>query len=243
MTNLMKGAVFIAGLAVAATAGARDYTKNSNAAGIRVGTTGAGLELTLPVNQVWHFRVFGGGGLSGERTEDAAGIDYDVEAKLGGAGVMVDVHPFKNGFRASAGAVYNANTLEAESGSCDAPIGGLRFYEIGGRQYQGGFCIEGDGDFNPVAPMVSLGWDSSLYNRSGWSFTVELGAIFQGDARIDLKSSGSATDVTGGGATVIDTATDPTFQAGLRETEAELDRELDGLKIFPMAHVGLSWRF
>ena len=115
----------------------------------------------------------------------AGDIDYDFDLNLISVPVLIDYHPFKGSFRLSGGAIYNGNNLDAKATPvADTVIGGIPFTpaQIG--------TLNADIDFSPIAPYLGLGWDTSFGKESGFGFTFELGALFQGEPEANLSSTG-----------------------------------------------------
>lgn len=82
--------------------------------GVKAGTYGIAIDVTGRINDVLAIRgSYSAFDYSDEvEVED---IEYDGDLALGGAGLMLDVHPFKNGFRLTGGYFSNRNDIELEA--------------------------------------------------------------------------------------------------------------------------------
>jgi hypothetical protein len=189
-----------------------------------VGTLGAGLGLTFGVTERFNGRV-GFGNFSDDVDFEEGDFEYEGEATLGGIYGLVDFHPTGGGFRLSAGLVLNNNEL---TGDAEATTG---FVEIGGVQYPAAAVgtLSASTEFDDVAPYLGIGWGNGASGERGFTFSFDLGVMFQGDVAFDLQSSTPLVD-----------------QDDLdREAEA-LAKEVDeavSTDAFPVIAVGIGYAF
>src|SRR5688572_20590109 len=110
----LKLQLIVAGMLLGAAAPALAQNSGGVSAGVTGGTLGIGPELGYRFSDTLGVRgnvTF----LSTDRSVESDGIDYDGDLKLGSGGVMLDFHPFRNGFRLSAGARINRNRVRLEA--------------------------------------------------------------------------------------------------------------------------------
>jgi hypothetical protein len=208
-------------LALAAPAAAQE------AGGITAGVTGG----TLGIGPEVAFRFSENLGVRGNvtflgvnRSVDSDDINYDGDLKLKSGGLMLDVHPFGGGFRVSAGARVNRNRVKLVAKPTDDVEVGDEIYtpeEIG--------TLSGTVKANKLAPTLTLGWGGGL--KPGLKFGIEAGAMFQGSPTVkNLRATGLL-------------ASDPDFQASLRDEEAEVEDDIDKFKIYPIVQLSIGYRF
>lgn len=209
----------IAPVAMAAVSVAAPFAAQAQDAKLSVGlgasTMGAELELVYPYSQAMSFRGFYAGGLTRDFVETQGDLDYDVNAKLGGFGALVDFHPFTSGWRFSGGVFASDTSITASSTVTSATT-------IGDNDYFTG-TVNGTVKFKrKIAPMVSVGYDWKFEN--GWSVNADLGAIVTG-----LKATGSGSGAIS--------------QDDIDKEVADIQDELDKIPAIPYIAFGVNYRF
>ena len=197
--------------------------------GVNAGTLGAGVEYSTSINEMFALRT----GLNAFTYSDSlteSGIKYDADLELQTMSLILDYHPFENGFRLSAGAMYNGNQLKVVG----KPEGGN--IEINGIPYNSSQVgsVDGKVDFNTFAPYAGFGYSSSKTKSSGFSFNTEIGALFQGSANAKLNA------VCGSGISPADCAQ---IQLDVAAEEKQLNKELESFDIYPVVSIGLGYKF
>ncbi|WP_159755934.1 hypothetical protein [Sphingomonas sp. 8AM] len=214
----------VAGLMLgAAPAGAQNADGGAHVrAAVTAGTMGVGPEVGVRFND--HLGVRAAAGfLSGTGHAESDGNKYDATLRLQSYGAMADVHPFGGAFRLSAGARINRNRVDLEL----TPSGEVL---VGDEEYTAAEIgrIIGRAAPQKVAPALSLGWAGQ--NRRGFYFGAELGVLFQGAFKLEqFRSTGSLSD-------------DPDFKAALERERVSLQKDVDKVKVWPIAQVALGWR-
>ncbi len=195
-----------------------------NSVSIKAGLLGAGLEAGRSLSDSIGARI-GINYFTYDYSATESDIEYDFSLGLKTLSVLLDWHPFRGSFRLSGGIVFNGNRLDASATSSDT-------YDIGDRTYTASEVgsLDGEIDFDDVAPYVGLGWDTSFGRKEGLGFLFEIGAIYQGSPRVDLSASGPI-------------ASDPDFINNLSKEEDNLQSALDNFTYYPVLAVGLSYRF
>jgi len=101
---------------------------------------------------------------------------------------------------------------------------------VGGNSYtpaQVG-TLRGSVAFDGSVPFLGLGWDWSRSKRVGLS--LDLGLLKQGSPRVALSADGSLLG-------------DTVFEADLAAEALELENALEDLSLFPLATLGVVFRF
>jgi len=214
----------------AATALAGGGLANAQSVAVRIGTTGAGLEVGSAISSHLGLRVnLLGGSISHDLTE--SGIRYDGKFKLSNGSLLLDLHPFAGSFRISGGIAYNNNRIDATA----TPESGV--IEIYGVQYPSGQVgtLDAAVRFERTAPYVGLGWGARPSGSSGLFFSIDLGAYFS-------KPTATLTG-TCGPALLQDAGLCARLQANIRAEQAQLQQDLEGLDAYPVVSLGIGYRF
>lgn len=224
MKEILKKLSFIGLLAAATGAPAH--------AGLvgEIGTTGAGAHVSVPVGPAMHVRL-GTGRLGYTYKGSVNELDFDFKLKGKTYDVLVDWHPMENSlFRLTGGLAYNGNVIDGR-----ARTGADGTYRIGGNRYSAATVgsIDSRVDFNKAAPYLGIGWGRPSSDEKGWSFSSDIGVLFQGPPKSTLTSSGCRAEA----AACTQLATD------LARENAELDRKADKLKFYPVLRVGIGYKF
>ena len=204
------------------------------AVGAKLGTLGAGVEVTAALGSTVGAR-FGASGASVSDRRVADDIEYDADADVRAVSATLDWHPGGRGFRVSAGAVYNATEV---SGTSLPPPSGI--YDIGGVPVPVDLLgtLEGTIEFDPLSPYVGIGWGGAPAAGRGWSAALDLGVLFIGDPDVELDpvfAPGSPIPEIPGGPALLEIALD-------RE-ERDIEEDLADYDLYPVLSIGVSYRF
>jgi hypothetical protein len=209
-------------MAIAAPAAAQDGAAGVML-GVTAGTLGIGPEVTWRASPLLGVRAnatFLGLG----HEIDSSDITYDGDLRLKSGGLMLDLHPFRSGFRLSAGARIGDNRVDllaTPSGSVEIGNDTYTVEQIG--------TVRGHVAANDFAPVATLGWSGGL--TRGLKLGIEGGAMFHGTPRVnDLTVTGPFAD-------------NPAVRASLVEEEAEIEADIDGYKVYPVVQLSLGYAF
>lgn len=184
------------------------------AIGIKGGTQGAGLELTKGLTEKLNLRL-DMNGYSFDADETYDGNDYELDLDLRMYGLQLDWHPFGGAFRMTAGAYSNGMELEGNT-TGDVTIDGNTQSTT----------LNAMVDFDSMAPYLGIGWGNAVSQDKRLGFNVNLGVVFTGSPNVSLSESGN------------------NFTAQeLRDEERRLEDEIDDFEYYPVANIGLSYRF
>lgn len=172
---------------------------------------------------------------------EKSGNEYDGDLDLQSIGALLDWHPMGGGFRVTGGLLLNDNALSVAAESEDL--------DIGGHPYEGTLSV--DVGFDSIAPYLGLGWSGNR-GRSGWSFILDAGVVFQGapsltgsgmvsssgqECRFDVSENGNAS-LAGDGCRWLDS-----LESDLEMEHGDLNDDLDDFKLYPVLSAGVSYRF
>lgn len=191
--------------------------------GAKVGTLGLGVESSYKIDPL--FSVTGSvNGFKFTASPHDRDLDFDGKLRLLTAGGSVGIHPFKNGFKILAGVFYDGNqfnlsTMLRHNVTIDGKI--YTPAQVG----KPGLIIH----FNRVSPYLGIGFDSALCADSSWSLTGELGVLFQGSPKVNLKGTGEIK-------------TPPQVQTYIKQkAKHAADKFL--LKYYPVLSIGAKYSF
>jgi hypothetical protein len=194
--------------------------------GAGAGTLGLGLETGYAFNQHLGVRL-GGYAFSMEDSGTESGINYDADLDLENIGATVDWYPFGGGFRVSAGWFATDNGL---AGIARPDANGE--YDIAGNTFTSAQvgALEADMELGSSAPFVGLGW---LWGGAdgGFVFGLDAGILFQDAPLVELSSTGG---------TLSD---QPLLLDALATEEAEFQDNVDNFELYPVANLGVAYRF
>ncbi len=202
--------------------------------GAHVGNLGWGVDLGYDVSQLFTVRLLTNR-LGSNYNKTEAGNSYKGDLMLQSFGLAFDWHPLANGIRLTGAAYNNRNAL-----SIGAKSSSLK---LGDGTYTGNMDVEMD--FKDLAPYLGVGWSSNRAS-AGFGFGLELGALFQGAPRLSAsgKIGNCAFSVSKGGkAKVCNAPPEPTLAADLEKEHKELRKSLKNFRIYPVASLGIFYRF
>jgi hypothetical protein len=195
------------------------------ALGLKAGTLGAGLDLTVGLAPIINLRV-GVQAFSLSRTFTEQGISYDGKADLRSAWLLLDVHPGGKGTRVSLGGVYSRNKLTGAS-----PASGT--VTVNGVAYPVALIgtIDGEATANDLCPYLGLGWGNAVRPGSPVRLAFDVGVFYQGAPKVSLTAH------------PVNPALVPLFSADLEKERQKVEDDASGYKFYPVVSLGLSYRF
>lgn len=196
------------------------------ALGVKAGTLGAGLDLTIGLAPVVNLRL-GIQGFSYSRTFSEQGIPYDGKAELRSAWVLLDLHPGGKGTRVSVGGVYSRNKLTGTSPTTGTvTVNGVAYpvAAVG--------TIDGEATANDVCPYLGLGWGNAVRPGSAVRVAFDVGVYYQGSPKVSLTAHPTNPALV-----------PPVFFADLEKERQKTENDVSKYKLYPVVNLGLSYRF
>lgn len=194
--------------------------------GVRAGTTGVGVDVGWELAPALGARV----GLSGMKFSasfDTDDVSYDSRVKLANLNALLDWSP-AGPFRLSAGLIGNRNeadlTGEARGGS----------FTFNGNVYSASQVGSLAGTVKPgrsLAPYLGIGY-GNVWTK-GVNFYLDVGVVFQGSPKVDLRLS-------------CDPSASAQCAAAQSDLEAEARKvqdELEKFRYFPVVNLGITIGF
>jgi hypothetical protein len=209
--------------------------------GVKMSTLGVGIEAATPLAS--KFNVRGGFNMfrySRAITDD--GIPYNAQLQFQSAEAHLDWFPFW-GIHVSPGLLfYNGNQLTGT-----AAVPGGQTFSVGGTSYESDPAtpVTGTGKMNfmKVSPSIMVGV-GNLIPRSGrhYSFLFEVGAAYQGSARVALNLVGNVCDA-GTGLNCRAISSDTTVQANIQGQQTKIQNDINPYRFFPVVSLGVGFNF
>lgn len=197
----------------------------------KAGTMGLGLDLTYSIND--YFKLRGGySQMDFNRNFTSNGSQFNGKLKLGGWDLLVDAHPFANGFRISAGAYIPSTQLSLTG----APTG-AGSYTINGNTYSTSQVnsFDGSAKYSGVKPYLGLGYDGfNSATNGGFYFSSDVGVIFSGAPKVALSASCSAGTAP---------STCAQLNTDIAAQQQSINNTLSKYNLLPVVQLGVGYRF
>lgn len=238
--------------------GAADESKRSRfpsfGAGIKAGTLGAGLDVSVRIKPILNLRLnlnrFGydyedvethsasddSGNFSTDGTETTT-----AKVDLATTGLLLDYHPWAGTFRVSAGFYSQGSKV---TGQID---GEILDQEVGDRRYDIVGTAYGKLSMAKTQPYLGIGWGNTPREGFPLSVSLDLGVLLNPKAKVTSTVEGTITDLETGESydlNDVDQQEVQDFQDNLAEEIAEANDEIDdNFKVYPVVSFGLNYRF
>ena len=209
--------------------------------GVQAGLLGLGVSAGLDVSEKFAVRAqLHSFDYSYDRAE--AGNDYTGDLALSSTALLADWHP-GGPFRLTAGLVFNNNELAVDASSTSL--------ELGGGRYDGDLHVRLT--FEQMAPYAGIGW-STRRDKQGIGVNVDLGVLFQGTPEVTADGEARAPGIgacglsvaADGTATLTGSVCNEAFadlRSDVMREHSELTDALENLEVYPVAAIGLVYRF
>ncbi|HEY9693131.1 MAG TPA: hypothetical protein V6D15_13045 [Oculatellaceae cyanobacterium] len=192
----------------------------------KVGTLGAGVEITKGISNNLNARLGVNGlgfGIDGTQND----IYYNSTFSLFSVTGLADFYPFGGGgLRVTGGLAYQDNRIDAkgrprENG--EFQIGDQTFtsQEVGQLKAKASFP-------NSIAPYLGIGFGNPV-RRQGLGFSLDLGVLFAGSPEVELRATNQDANQQ--------------LAAEIEKERKDLEDDLNGLSVYPVLSVGVSYGF
>jgi hypothetical protein len=197
------------------------------ALGPKIGTTGIGADVTFGINRFLNLR--GGYNYAAFTwSQELDSVDYDMDVDISSLPLLVDIHPFGNHFRITGGFYAMPGASADINATPDSAV------QIGEHSYTPDVIGTLSGEIEVAktfAPYLGLGFGNSVGEEQLLTFMFDLGVIFQ-SYDVSLTSNGAGM-----------TALHDTFREDLKKEEANMQDDLDSIKIYPVLTFGIAYHF
>jgi opacity protein-like surface antigen len=194
------------------------------------GSTGVGAHATVPLTPNLNAR-FGVNYLGYTHSGSTSDLNYDFKLKANTYDALLDWYPMQNSaFRLTGGLAYNGNKIDVH-----AKPNQTGSYTISGRTYSAAEAgrIEGSVDFRKVAPYIGIGWGNAVAKEKGWSFSADVGVLFQGSPNTALNHTGCSA-----AAPICNQ-----LGADIAREKVALANEVGKYKTYPVLRIGINYKF
>ena len=196
----------------------------------KASTMGLGIEYNHPINSVLSLG-FGVNQFTDTQSSIRNNINYSNDVNLESASIILNYHPYSNGFRLRTGVYYNNNRvgLTATSSTGDVTINGVTFTGADVK-------LEGDVSFQKLSPYLGIGYGSEPTSDSSLSFDFDIGVM----------SSPTQTELNGscfvGGVQSVGICATSNFDAELAKERKSLANDFD-FEVYPVVSLGFAFHF
>jgi hypothetical protein len=216
-------------------------SQTNGGVGVKVSTLGIGFDGAVATTDRTNVRV-GANFLTFNHDFDNDGIDMVAHLKLRSVTAQFDWFPTAGSFHVSPGLmIYNGNRVEATAlvpGGQQFTLGNDRLLSNPSDPVRGAAKVS----FARVAPEITVGWGNvAPRGDRRWSIPVELGVVFSRAPAAVLGLIGSACLPNGTNCRSV--AFEPLLVADVRQEEADLNDDLEVLKVIPVISFGFAYRF
>ncbi|TDJ59602.1 MAG: hypothetical protein E2O42_06160 [Nitrospina sp.] len=193
----------------------------------KVGTTGLGADLTVPLIPNWINLRAGYNYGEWRPSTTQGGINYKADVRLETTPLLIDIHPFHGNFRITGGVYLNRTEIDLSS-FVDANDVGLGDIFPPGTNVTLNANVSWSKDY---APYFGIGYGNAadanfLDLPIAVGLSIDLGAYYQGSPDVILtESTGTVTP------------------ANLAVEAAQLKEDLSEFKFFPVLTIGIHIRF
>lgn len=194
--------------------------------GLKAGTLGAGVELSLPMNDFITLRL-NANGFNYSMADDSlyssiltSDKTYDLDTK----GILLDFHLWD--LRVTTGLYVNNNTITYLSKPKES-IGIV----LHNNHYTSADIgeIESIVSFNKMAPYLGVGWGNNGGSR-GWNLSLDVGLMYHGDPSLDINVKTNR---------ILSAIIENDVEAERKKQE----KELADFPFYPVVMVGISYAF
>jgi len=183
---------------------------------VKAGTLGVGVEATTNIVPMFINARLQGNAFNYSTSITDTQVTYDAKLKLATVGLLADIYPFAGKFRVTGGAYYNGNKLTMNARQLGNVV-------IGGTTYNSP-TVATTVDFNKFAPYAGIGWGDAISSGSPIGFSFELGVMYMGKPKTSIVAPGvSAADIAA--------------------EKSKLDSSLKNMQFYPVASIGVNFRF
>lgn len=223
---------------------------------LSAGFSPLGVNLTAVTGINDHLNVrFTGNLFNYSTTFTTSGITANAKLNMASAGASLDVYPFHKGFRISPGLLFVNNNRVTAVGNVPSgtaiTLNDTDYYSANANPATGATPLTGNGylNLNTTKPAftITTGWGNHIQRNGHWSVPFELGVAMIGAPKLNMNLNGWAcADKAQTECTNINDPNDPIavqVQDNLHAQIAKWNKDVEPLKTYPIASVGVAYSF
>ncbi len=197
--------------------------------GIKAGTLGGGLEVSMDINQYLELRA-GINQINFDFDTTIGDIDYNFAPDFSTGSLMLDLYPFANAFRFTVGAYINNNEIDIDGTYRQDLLTPelARYADLIDQAHVVGLI-----EFDTFAPYLGIGWSSNHDSTSRWGVNIDVGIMFQGAPQVTelrIEDPWGVGDL-------------PVAEIFAQREREEIEKEIDEYEYYPVASLSLSYKF
>ncbi len=186
-----------------------------------LGTIGTGASVTYNIENRYGVRI-GANSYEFDKKISNQGVSFDATIEISGLSAKFDWYPWASRARITAGLMSNTSNVVA------TPYANNLTMEVNGKEISLSDAgqTEVEVNFSPVSTYLGIGWGNAGRGE-GLSLFTDLGVVLQGTPDVSLEiEKQSELGLTA---------------ADIQEQERRYERELKGLRFYPVVTVGVSY--
>ena len=199
-----------------------------------ISTLGSGLEIGTALSEKYTARV-GFNKFDFSYNDTSGGQTFNGNLNWSSISALMDWRPWSGVTHLTAGVILNSNKIDASSTVANGSTYNANnaTFECAGSSDCGvGFSM----GFNKVSPYLGIGW-SGQPKKQGFSFSTDIGIMFQGSPQASVTASGIWNETTTG------TPVPATVNQVTAEAQSQLNSDLSNFKYYPVISVGIGYTF
>ena len=225
MKKILINSILMSSMTISALSSTALAETGDVAVGIKAGTLGMGIDGFLGFSQYFNART-GFNFLNYHSKFTKSNLDYNFNLRLRSLPILIDWHPMgdDSGFRLTTGMLINNNQILANAILQDSNIIGDGHYsakEIG--TLKAVVKVK-----NGTSPYVGMGWGNPFRSDSAFSYSFDLGVVFQGSPDVSLTADGPISY-------------SPAFQTNLQKENNKFKNDTAEFKCYPSISVGFTY--
>jgi hypothetical protein len=173
-------------------------------------------------------------------------VNYNLDIDLQDFYLLGDYHPWKSSFKLVGGLIVNGTSLDGVITPNDKSN---VTYTFNNHTYTLNDIgkVNTKVDWDPVAPYIGIGWDTSFAKDKGWGFIFDAGVAFQGSAKTDYEVvfGESLKDNPNDNETekIIKAESRKQIKNDLDIEMKKLQDDLDDYELLPYISIGVNYKF
>jgi len=223
--DVMRGMALAACLSAPALAAADDGTHIG--AAVTAGLSGLGLDAGVNITDYVGVRATFATLSFSHNGDYSTSVEWNAQARLRQAGVLLDIYPFAGAFHVTAGAVDDQNKLSATAQP--SATGTLTF---NGVSYPTSELTSASAyvQWSKTVPYLGLG-AGNLAGSAGFHFTVDAGVLFTGSPTANINVACAAGQSC------------PQLGPNVAAEQAKLQNNVHSLNLWPVLRIGVGYAF
>jgi hypothetical protein len=224
--------------------------QNSSVGGV-ISTGGLGLSLKGKFTNSFALRAgfdkFKQDDIDIDVTDDSGSeVNYNLDVDLQDFYLLGDYHPWQSSFKLVGGLIVNGSTFDGVITPNDKSN---VTYTFNNHTYTLNDIgkVNTSVDWDPIAPYIGIGWDTSFAKDSGWGFIFDAGVAFQGSANTDyevvfgksLKDNPDDSEIE----KIAKAESRKQIKSDLDIEMKKLQDDLDDYELLPYISIGVNYKF